>query len=250
MKCGVYCIRNTANGKVYVGQSAHIDARKQDHFKTLRGNYHRNKHLQTAFNKYGEPIFEFCILEETCPELLDNQERLWIAHFKSTQRNFGYNMEDGGNLNKHLSIETRNKIAEAQDNPDAKERLRKTHEAVKGRHQPQEERDKRSLISRTNPVCKEQWRKVQEGLKGRPLPSKHRKNLSIAHQNSPAAKEQLRKIQQTCKGVPLSLAHRKKLSESHKGKISRPKGFHHSIKARKKMSRSRNRYLARLRGEK
>lgn len=63
---GIYQIINKINNKVYVGQSCNIKNRKGCHFATLKGNYHYNKHLQSAFNKYGVYNFEFSILE-ICP---------------------------------------------------------------------------------------------------------------------------------------------------------------------------------------
>lgn len=52
--CGVYRWFNTVNGKSYVGSSANINKRKQEHLKGLTSNNHHSIKLQRAWNKYGE----------------------------------------------------------------------------------------------------------------------------------------------------------------------------------------------------
>ena len=65
MAC-IYQITNLINGKFYIGSTQKKDSyrRKSEHFTKLRANYHNNKHLQYAWNKYGEENFEFSIIEE------------------------------------------------------------------------------------------------------------------------------------------------------------------------------------------
>lgn len=62
-KTGVYEIRNKVNGKVYYGSAAlNFKNRKKDHWNALKANRHDNKHLQDAWNKYGQDAFEFKIV--------------------------------------------------------------------------------------------------------------------------------------------------------------------------------------------
>jgi group I intron endonuclease len=56
---GVYQIKNTINGKRYVGSTCDFDRRWAEHLSSLRSGYHINEHLQAAFVKYGEKAFEF-----------------------------------------------------------------------------------------------------------------------------------------------------------------------------------------------
>ena len=106
---GVYLIRNIKNGKVYVGQTNNLKIRKQNHFADLKANIHHNKHLQNAWNKYGEKNFEFEVLEECSLDKLDEVEIYWIKYYESYNRRFGYNFELGGN-NSPQTQETRDKI--------------------------------------------------------------------------------------------------------------------------------------------
>ena len=112
MSKGIYFILNVQNGKVYVGQSISIERRFGDHKSALRNNHHKNNHLQSAWNKYGENSFRFCILEECSDESLDENEVWWIDYFDSMNRDKGYNLESGGNSNKVVSKETREKMSE------------------------------------------------------------------------------------------------------------------------------------------
>ena len=56
---GIYTITNTKNRKAYVGSSCDYKKRKEGHINSLRNNKHSNKHLQRAWNKYGEENFVF-----------------------------------------------------------------------------------------------------------------------------------------------------------------------------------------------
>jgi predicted GIY-YIG superfamily endonuclease len=42
---GVYGIVNLVNGKVYIGSSVDLSRREGEHFRLLRGGYHRNTYL-------------------------------------------------------------------------------------------------------------------------------------------------------------------------------------------------------------
>lgn len=63
MNIGIYAIKNTVNGKHYVGQSVNLKSRKYEHFRLLNANKHHNVHLQAAYNKYGKENFKFEIIE-------------------------------------------------------------------------------------------------------------------------------------------------------------------------------------------
>jgi len=64
MAQGIYKIINVVNNKFYVGSAVDFTARKRRHWWALRNQRHANKHLQAAWNKYGEQSFTFVIVEE------------------------------------------------------------------------------------------------------------------------------------------------------------------------------------------
>lgn len=80
---GVYKITNTVDGKVYIGSSAvDIDCRWSTHRALLRTGKHYNRHLQRAWNKYGESVFTFEVVEPgTDKKDVREKELSWIARF-------------------------------------------------------------------------------------------------------------------------------------------------------------------------
>lgn len=108
--CGIYKITNKINNKCYIGQSKDIIKRWKTEYK-----WHKlNSHLQSAFNKYGLENFDFEIIEECSPNLLNEREQFWITVYNSFDRNFGYNKTLGGagtpGRTFIMSDETKNKI--------------------------------------------------------------------------------------------------------------------------------------------
>lgn len=76
---GVYFIECISTRKMYIGSSVNLITRLECHRSELRGNYHGNRYLQRAFNKYGENNFIIGILEKVdkAEELL-NREQYYI----------------------------------------------------------------------------------------------------------------------------------------------------------------------------
>lgn len=92
MKTGVYTITNLVNGKIYVGSTIRdFQVRKRDHDRKLKKNIHPNKHLQSAFNKYGINNFKFEILEECEKQFCLSTEQHWINMLYSCNKKHGYN---------------------------------------------------------------------------------------------------------------------------------------------------------------
>ena len=107
---GIYLIMNQVNGKGYVGQAVNIEERWKQHKYRLNGQYHGNKHLQNAWNKYGKDNFVFIILEKCAKSVLDQVEIFWIK-FLDTYKN-GYNNTEGGDKNPMDYEECRKKVSQ------------------------------------------------------------------------------------------------------------------------------------------
>ena len=76
----IYCIRNK---KRYIGSSKDIERRWNDHTVSLESGTHHNRHLQKAWETYGESEFVFTILEEVKnSKQLFKQEEFYIKKFK------------------------------------------------------------------------------------------------------------------------------------------------------------------------
>lgn len=65
---GIYQIKNTINGTIYVGSTREFKCRWADHKRSLVANKHKTKHMQNAYNKYlleqsSDDFLQFSILE-------------------------------------------------------------------------------------------------------------------------------------------------------------------------------------------
>ena len=173
---GIYGFHNIANGKWYVGQSLDVDKRRRKHLLALKAGYHRNEHLQNAFTIHGSESFEFHLLERVLEDMLDIRERAWIAYYDSANREHGYNIEIGGNPEKHRSLETRLKISLKKK---GKPNLRR------GWHHSPETRLKISLGLKNKPISDEHRLKLSRAHKGKLKSAQTRLRMSLAHQGKP-----------------------------------------------------------------
>lgn len=89
---GIYIIRNSVNGKVYIGSSKDIYTRWSQHKHDLKRNIHHNAILQRAWNKYGEDSFVFEIQELVEPAYLLDREQYWYDYHRSSSGEHGYNL--------------------------------------------------------------------------------------------------------------------------------------------------------------
>jgi len=76
---GIYQIRNTTNGKKYIGSSCNIIKRRYEHKYQLKRGTHGNSHLQRSWDKYGADSFIFEMIEPvTDKEALIQCEQRWL----------------------------------------------------------------------------------------------------------------------------------------------------------------------------
>ena len=84
---GIYKIQNLTNGKVYIGQSIHIERRWAEHCQPSADSL-----IANAIKKYGKENFSFQVLQECSVEKLDELENYYIKENNSVTPN-GYNVE-------------------------------------------------------------------------------------------------------------------------------------------------------------
>ncbi len=198
-KCGIYKITNIINGKIIIGQSRDLSHRWYSYKHKLRKKIYHNPYLQNAWNKYGEQNFKFEIILECTKEKLDEEEIKLIKIYNSTNRQFGYNIEEGGNKHKSCSEETRLKMRNAKlgvfdgnKNPmfnkhHSKESKRQMSESQKGHRHTEEWKINHSIALMGNKNLlghrhsKATKRKMSESHKNRePISEETRKKLSNA----------------------------------------------------------------------
>jgi len=110
---GIYSIVNVINNKVYIGSTKSLYKRLIHHRHRLRNNSHSNKHLQNAWNKYGEDNFDINVLEycENTSDLYKREEFFCkqydnLYNIKTIEKaSFGYK--------RILTDDTKNKISKA-----------------------------------------------------------------------------------------------------------------------------------------
>jgi hypothetical protein len=86
---GVFAVRCTATGKVWVESSLNLDAAQNGLWHFLRNGHHDDKGLQAEWNVHGAEAFQFEVLEELdedvlaieARDLLKEKKLHWTAHF-------------------------------------------------------------------------------------------------------------------------------------------------------------------------
>ncbi len=136
---GVYCILNRINGKVYVGSSSKqsITKRWTGHRKALNAGTHSNRHLQSAWNKYGPLSFEWKVLVECPPEDCLVWEQNYIDLHKSADQTNGYNISPTAGSNIGVKHTEEVKAANSErakkqfSDPEARKRVSERKTGVK-----------------------------------------------------------------------------------------------------------------------
>ena len=217
---GIYVIKNLENGKKYIGQSSDLLFRKKSHFSLLKLKKHRNTHLQSAWNKYGEESFEFCVIEECRQDVLDVREQAWISYYQSTDPKYGYNKKEGGHTLAFHTEETKAKMSQActgrHHSIETKLRISEGHKGqipwIKGKHHSAEAKQKISEASKRKVISDEtrlRMSKAQTGkqmltLRGKPLSEETRRKISAANTGKHHSRETLLKLSESHKGHKLS----------------------------------------------
>ena len=149
----VYSHINKINSKIYVGITCQEPWTKR--FNSKDGSGYKSCILfYNAIQKYGWNNFEHKILA-TCEEenAAKELERYYIALYKSNDKNFGYNIMEGGQTQRYPQS--------------IKEKISK---ANKGKPSP----------SKGKVMSEEQKRKISEAQKGRPFTPEHAANCKKA----------------------------------------------------------------------
>lgn len=133
---GVYQIRNTRNGKAYVGSAANFRIRSRTHLLALRRGHHHSAALQRSWDKYGEESFVFEVIEACSREDLISREQIHLDR----RGVLNCCKTAGSSLGRFHSVETRKKISDKavgrkQPERDAEYR-KKRSDAHRGKAKP------------------------------------------------------------------------------------------------------------------
>jgi len=119
--CGIYCIRNLSTDKKYIGKSINIRQRIYHHIGGLRSKdtNRENQYFINAWHKYGKDDFEYFILEiidinqEGIESITKERELFWMKFYKTTDREFGYNLRMDSSTKMIVHKSTCLKLSEA-----------------------------------------------------------------------------------------------------------------------------------------
>src|SRR5258708_1253606 len=176
---GIYKVTCIGNGRFYIGSAVNLQQRKRQHFSDLRLNKHGNRHVQRAWNKYGEQAFTFEVLEQVLPISLLAREQYWLNKLKPFGRK-GFNIarEAGSNLGWKHTPEARAKMKGREFSPEHIAKLSEAKLGKPGRKMSLETREK-----------------IGQAHLGREKSLEHRKTMSqtrIGRKAIPATREKMR----------------------------------------------------------
>ena len=217
MQNGIYIIKCLVDEKVYVGQSVQVNIRVKKHEYELRRNNHRNWHMQSAWNLYGEENFTFNVVLICEKSELDYYEKMLIYKLKSTCPEYGYNHESGGNKFKTVSDISKQKMSVAH--------MGQTSGRLGKKATPEQlERNRQAQLGKK--LSPETRLKISLGNKGkgrRPgftVSDELKEHLRKINTGKKMSEESRRKMSLSRIGIRFSESHRKSMSEVHKGKTA------------------------------
>lgn len=141
MEENTWCIykHTSPNGKIYIGTTKH---QNNPNRRWSNGNgYKKNEYFWRAIQKYGWDNFTHEILEKDLSyENSGEREKYYINFFNSINKNFGYNIESGGNNLKIIPKETidksNKKKKETNSEKWTEERKREWSKRISGKNNP------------------------------------------------------------------------------------------------------------------
>lgn len=266
---GIYAIVDQHNGKTYVGSAARsFRSRLKNHQQELKQGIHCNPGLQATFNKHGDTVLCFQILEVAQDlSILYEREQFWLNRFKQAGQvyNCGADVMKP-TLGLHPSDETREKLRQAKignKNALGHKLSQAVIEMFRQRKASSETRAKMSAATRGRKLSEEHRAKIGLGLKGnqnnlgRHLSDQAKAKLSAAfkgHATSPETIEKIRiantgkthteatraKLSANHKGIPVSEEAKKKISDKLKGRTFSEEHKKHLSEARKGKSMAKH----------
>jgi len=153
---GVYAIWSVINNTFYIGSSLNIKNRIYNHYYSLNINKHKNKHLQNAWNKYGENCFTWLILEFTSKDNLIEREQYWIDNFNKYLRIYNIQLIADSPIGRKMSEEQKEKLRIFRSGKKHTEESKKKMSVMRsgeknvmyGKHHTEESKKKISIIQK------------------------------------------------------------------------------------------------------
>jgi group I intron endonuclease len=225
---GIYAIRNTVSGRVYVGSAICIASRWNGHRYRLRKGIHHSKTMQQSWLKHGPDAFTWEVLERV-PDLKDLtiREQHWMDLLHAACAKRGFNSRPRAESSGPMSEKTK-ALLRAQH---LGKKLTDQHRAAisaagmgrKGKPCPPERKAQLAAAKLGKPLSPETKAKLSAAFRGRKLSpeatEKVRANLKLRLAQSI---ETLQRHRPDLKGRKQSAEHRAKNRDAQLGKKHTP----------------------------
>ena len=93
----VYAMQHRVTKKIYIGLTRNLEERYKNHLCLLRNNKHHSKLMQEEYNEYGGE-YDVFILDKVETYSERHKEFEWMRHYKTKDKNYGYNGQDRGRM--------------------------------------------------------------------------------------------------------------------------------------------------------
>jgi len=224
VKSYTYAICDTINDKIYIGKTNNPSKRWIQHKRIAIGG--KNKHpsfspIHKAMIECGIENFLFEILEEHDSEVeAFKAEVYWILLFGTTNSQYGYNCNAGGNGGYGMIDDIRAKISIANKGHQVSSETReKISKANLGRIILPETRVKISVALTGKEVSQETRIKLSVANKGRVHSEKSKTNMSIAQLGKKQSPETVEKRVSQLRGRERTPEVKAKIGAANKGRI-------------------------------
>lgn len=215
----VYLIRNSRNGKIYVGQTVGTIAKRWGEHKSATRGSQGCQYLRRAMIKHGVGTFTI----ETLASCADQDTLNKLEHYfictvlHSTNRHIGYNLNGGGDSLGSRHPETIAKIAAKLRGQKRSEECRALLSAMR-QNVPAEIRAKISSTLKGRTLSLETRKKMSESRKGRVHAAETRAKMSVAHLGKKMSPEAIVKMAAYRRGKKQSVDAVARRSASNRGR--------------------------------
>ena len=225
MISGIYQIRNSVNGKLYVGSSMDVRSRWATHRRELARGTHHSIKLQRAWNKYGCDSFALDVLIVCSQDMLLFYEQRAIDAYRCVATGYNISPVAGSPAGIKRSDETKARQREYSLNR-TKTHIAALSAASAGKTHSAASREKIGESSRGRKHTEET--KAVIAMNSRNMSPESRAKISDALRSRVCSQQTMEKLAAAQRGRVYSAESRAKMSES--GKARNARAIHQPMK--------------------